>query len=82
VTDGSSADAGAVERGNVAGARAVADQLSEAILAVEAVDLNLLLDDEVRTLLDAKQELQALCRHHRETQHGMERAPEQREGEP
>jgi len=67
--------------GSVAGDRAVADQLSEAIVAVEAVDLNLLLDEEVRTLLDVKADLQALCRDHRQDQHAGERYRENDHGE-
>lgn len=76
-----SADDATPEFGSIAGDRAVADQLSAAILADEEVDLNLLLDEEVRTLLDVKADLQALCRAHREAQHAGERNREQREGE-
>lgn len=70
-----------IEFGSVEGDQAVSNQLSDAILAVEKVDLNLLLDDEVRTLLDAKADLQELCRHHREAQHAGERNRERRETE-
>ena len=40
---------------------ASADQLAEALLELEAVDINPLLDDDVRTFLDAKGDLSDLC---------------------
>lgn len=50
-----------------------ADQLCEVLLAIEDVDLNALLDDEVRTLLDAKEELSELTMRCRNDQHALER---------
>ena len=47
----------------------VADQLADAIEALQAVDLNPLYDAEVRTLLDAKADLQEVCLDQRQRQH-------------
>lgn len=49
-----------------------ADQLSEALVALEDVDLNPLLDDDVRTLLDAKADLQAVCCRLRQDHHALD----------
>jgi len=58
--------------GNVEEFEQVADQLAEVTWAIEDIDLNLLLDDEVRTVLDAKAELSAMCRTYRQQQHSAE----------
>jgi len=71
-----------VEPGSVAGFETAADQLSAAIDAIRDVDLNLLLDEDVRTVLDAKADLQEICLRHRQNQHAAERTREQRESEP
>lgn len=49
-----------------------ADQLSEALLALEDVDLNPLLDDDIRALLDAKDDLSEVCLRLRHDHHAME----------
>lgn len=59
--------------GSAAGFRASADQLAEATEAIRDVDLNLLLDEDVRTVLDAKADLQEICLRHRQNQHASER---------
>lgn len=46
-----------------------ADQVSEAVFALEDVDLNTLTDDEVRTLLDAKDDISDICLRLRQDQH-------------
>lgn len=54
-----------------------ADQLAEALFALEDVDLNPLLDDDVRTLLDAKDDVRTICHLLRDRQHSIaERARE------
>jgi hypothetical protein len=55
--------------GNAEEFEAVADQLCEVTLALEEVDLNLLLDDEVRAVLNAKEEFSDLCLRYRQSQH-------------
>jgi len=50
----------------------VADQLAEAVIAIDAVDLNALLDDDVRAVLDCKDTLGAICQRCRRNQHAME----------
>lgn len=56
---------------------AAADHLSEALLAVERVDYNVPLEDELADLLAAKATLGDLCRELRQRQHSEQR----REGE-
>lgn len=55
--------------GNAEEFQAVADQLWEVTLTLEKVDLNLLLDEEVRAVLDAKDEFSELCGRYRQDQH-------------
>lgn len=62
----------AVEGDQAAAMRRSADQLSEAIFALDAVDLNPLLDDDVRTLLDAKAGLSEVCHRLRHDHHALE----------
>lgn len=50
-----------------------ADQLCEVLLALEDVDLNALIDDEVRAVLDVKDDIQAITHRCRNDQHAMER---------
>jgi len=62
-------------------ARRGADQLAEVLQAMEAVDLNgLLVDEDVRTFLDAKDELSEIClrlrRHHRSAEDRREPSEE------
>lgn len=48
----------------------VADRLSEATLVLERVDLNALrLNDDVRALLDAKEDLEDMCLRYRRASH-------------
>ena len=49
-----------------------ADQLNEAICELEDVDLNPLIDDDVRALLAAKDTLTAICLRLRQDQHAGE----------
>lgn len=56
----------------------VADGLSEVLCAFEAVDLNPLHDDDVRTLLDAKDDVEEMCQRYRKDQHASERLSEER----
>jgi len=68
--------------GSDAAHRVAADQLADAIEAIREVDLNLLLDEDVRTVLDAKEDLTDSCLRQHQNQHAMERTREQREAEP
>lgn len=68
-----------VEPGTVEGDERVADQLAEASEALRRVDLNLLIDVEVRTVLDVKDDLHEICLDHRQSQHAGERRRQQRE---
>jgi len=45
---------------------AVADQLSDVALALEDVNLNALLVEDARTILDTREELSELCRRYRQ----------------
>lgn len=49
-----------------------ADQLSEALLALEDVDLNPLNRDDVRTFLDADEDLEDICLRLRHNQHALQ----------
>lgn len=57
-----------------------ADQLSEVLLALEDVDLNPLLADDVRTLLDARDELSDVCLRLRRNQHALAESDEPAQG--
>ena len=59
----------------------VADQLAEALEALRHVDLNVLLDEDVRTVLDAKGDLLEVCLRQRQDQWALKRAREQQEDE-
>lgn len=61
--------------------RNVADQLAEVIFTLEDVDLNALLDSEVRTVLDAKDDLGEVCLRARNDQHAGERRRSDTESE-
>jgi hypothetical protein len=52
--------------------REVADDLHAVVRAMDAVDLNALLDDDVRTLLEAKQTIEELTLRYRRDQHTAE----------
>ena len=56
-----------------------ADKLAEAGEALRWVDLNVLFDDDVRTVLDAKDDLLEVCLRLRDEQWGRHRRREQRE---
>lgn len=56
---------------------AAADELATATEALREIDLNVLLDDEVRALLDAKDDLSAVCHRLREDQHAARRRQEE-----
>ncbi|MFC3957567.1 hypothetical protein [Halovivax cerinus] len=53
-----------------------ADALSEVTLAMEDVDLNALLDEDVLTLLECKQTLTGMCLRYRRDQQAAERNAE------
>lgn len=57
----------------------VADGLSEVTLAMRDVDLNPMLPDDVRTLLDAQEELSEMCKEYRQNQHAAKRHEEESE---
>lgn len=54
----------------------VADGLCEVLLALEDVDLNPMLDDDVRAVLDCKEALHELTQRYRHDQHALERLEE------
>lgn len=54
-----------------------ADALADAIFALDDVDLNPILDDDVRTILDAKDDLSEVCRRLRQDHRASERLAEQ-----
>lgn len=54
-----------------------ADSLADAIFALDDVDLNPVLDDDVRTLLDAKDDLRNICRRLRQDHRADQRLAEQ-----
>ena len=58
----------------------VADELANATLHLEKVDLNALrVDDEVRQLLDIKEELEGLCLRYRDLERSAADREESRE---
>ena len=57
---------------------AVADQLCEVTLALEDVDLNALLVEDARTVLDTREELGELCLRYRQDAAASRRAERQR----
>lgn len=59
--------------GEAEDSRRVADQLCEVTFALENVDLNPMLDDQVRDFLDAKDVLSEICLHHRRHQRTVEK---------
>ena len=56
--------------------RRAADDLSTVVSAMDAVDLNALLDDDVRELLAAKATLEELTLRYRRDQHATDREGE------
>lgn len=50
-----------------------ADDLCEVMFAMADVDLNALMDDDVRTLLEYKQDLSEMCRRYRQDQYAAKR---------
>lgn len=63
-------DLTAPAEGAASSSEAIADELAEALLAVEHVDYNALTADQLRDLLDARETLEALCLTHRRRQDG------------
>lgn len=50
----------------------VADQLCDVRCAIDDVDLNVLVDDDIRALLDAKAEVQQMTLDCRQNQHALQ----------
>lgn len=55
----------APSEGSATTADAIADELCDALIAFDHVDYNALTADELRTLLDARDEVESLCLKYR-----------------
>lgn len=56
----------APSEGSATTADAIADELCDALIAFDHVDYNALNPDELRTLLDARDEVESLCLKYRQ----------------
>jgi hypothetical protein len=61
-------DLTAPDEGAASSARAIADELSEALVAFDHVDYNAVTVDELRELLDARDTVEELCLRYRRQQ--------------
>jgi len=53
--------------------KAAADQLAEATLALEKIDYNVPLEEDLQAILGVKEDLQEICLRYRREQHRRER---------
>jgi hypothetical protein len=53
--------------------KAAADQLAEATLALEKIDYNVPLEEDLQAILGVKEDLREICLRYRREQHAQER---------